>query len=151
MTLPDWKSGDPAQQAAFLAWAVRKLEDGPAPPFLEERMREAQSDYSVRLLLEMWSEPFFKDAQRLMPLLTLSDFFRFRFGRRPARLPSKRGRKGNWKVAAAVYDNARLTEIFRTHYNGKTDRFSEPSRLSILSKRYDLNAEEQGMVQRAIA
>lgn len=147
---PTWTPAPGPEQEAFIVWSLAMLDRQYEERDLEAQIRELQAhDDGHRLLREMVDQPLFEAAQRTMPYLTRQAFNKYRYGpedRKP-RLPKKAGRKGNAKIDAARIDNARLTLIWREHFNGQDRRPCAPGRLDILKRRHGLSDDERDTVE----
>lgn len=145
--LPDWNT-KPEDQGAFVQWSLAMLDREAEELNFESAARDASAnDDAVMMLREMMDmrpSGAFDQARKLMPHLTWEAFRLYRYGapKEKMRKLSKRGRKPNPNVAAAVIDNARLTAIFRRHFNGAYRRPGPPSRMDILRMRHKLSDED---------
>lgn len=144
--LPKWSPEPGEEQEAFKQWCLAMLAEVSSEEELEEAMRELQADNEAEdMLRDLVEEPLFKQARELMPLLTREAFRRYRHGpeqQTPAK-PNKRGAKADVKIAEARLDNARLTVLFKRHFEGNYRRPSAPSRMEILSARHELSTGQK--------
>jgi hypothetical protein len=137
--LPEWDTGtDKEKQQAFLQWAVEAL-DMIDTPRLKDELKKMESDYNIRLLVKHFDKPVFDNLKRNeLPHLTWKAFCKARYGWNPSKIPERRGRKGDPKIADAIADWSRLTLLFRINFN-RWKRLSPPSRIDILKARYQLS------------
>lgn len=143
--LPPWDPQTDDERAAFIEWCITMLGREAEEQDLEAAMRELQADDdATEMLRDLTEEPIFELAKAQMPFLTREAFRLYRYGpkqRRNEKL-KKRGLKPNLKVVAAVIDNARLTALFKAHFNGQYRRPSAPGRIKILRARHKLKDHE---------
>lgn len=147
---PKWTPAPGPEREAFITWSLAMLDRMYEEHDLEHCIRELQADYEGhRVLREIINQPLFDAARKLMPHLTSTAFARYRYGAadKKASKPKKVGRKGAAKVAAARIDNARLTIIWRKHFDGQDRRDVAPSRLDILQRRHGLTDSERDTLE----
>lgn len=146
LPLPKWKPGPGREREEFTAWCLDMLDRIAADDeSLERAFREAAADEEAVLpFRRMVDAPLFEEARKLMPLLKLKDFERFRYGDQKdnTRKRKKSGPKPNPKVKAAIVDNSRLTAVWLKHF-GVARRDDFPRRIDILSARYDMTEDER--------
>jgi hypothetical protein len=154
LPLPSWDPTTDRERRAFVRWCCAMLEREAREQDMEPAIRELQSnEEGWRLLRDLVDRPVFDRLLLELPHLSWDDFKLNRYGidddaKKNPRAP---GIKPNLKVAAALIDNARLTVLFKHHFDGKYRRPSAPGRIAILQKRHDLADHECDMIQRKVA